>query len=87
MSKFESQSEDGSFEVLVAGMANQDTRTTKAFHVVYAVLPLIQSRGYRQEASETQIYDSRIFKSRCDDLDAKRCGPGELSLRWSMSSR
>ena len=48
--------------------------------MAYAVLQLIQSRGYRQEASETQIFYSRIFKSMCDDLVAKRCGPGELSL-------
>ena len=39
---------------------------------------MIQTRGHRQEAFETQSFDPRIFLSNCDDLVARRSVPGEL---------
>jgi hypothetical protein len=50
-----------------------------AFHVASPVLPSIQSRGHRQEASETQTFDPRSFMLNSDDLVARRCVPGQLS--------
>ena len=57
MSTLERQSEDANSEVLDAGLANWDRSTSKAFHVISALLPMIQTPGHRQEASETESFD------------------------------
>ena len=57
LTTLESQSVVVNSEELIAGLANRDTSISKAFHVVPAVLPVIQSRGHRQEASETQNFE------------------------------
>ena len=52
MSTLESQSEDVNSEVLDVGLANRNRSTSKAFYVDSALLPMIQSHGHRQDASE-----------------------------------
>ena len=58
MSAPESQSDS---EVLDAGLANRNRSTSKACHVDSALLPMIQSHGHRQEVSEMQSLDPRLF--------------------------
>ena len=55
--------EDVNSEVLDAGVANWDRSTSKAFHVNSVLLPMIQTRGHRQEANEMESVDPRNFIS------------------------
>ena len=61
MSTLESQSEDVNSEVPDVGLANRNRSTSKAFYVDSALLPMIQSHGHRQDASEMLSFDPRLF--------------------------
>ena len=63
MSKLVNQSENVNSEVLDSGVATWERSTSKAFLVNSALLPMIQTRGHRQEASETESFDLRNFMS------------------------